>query len=353
MTRDAYFFANGPARLLMSAVIANELYPEHRRHLILLHQYGYRYDALLPALRPEFDRVYHLTIRARHYSPLDQFVNCYCNPYPRLRRFFTRNADVVLFGIRSPVQKFIVRHNRRLGNRIEVFAESLAVDRYFAPAPPRARVREAIIQLFPRAFAFQHDYDRFHVPVPELYQHAPMSAKLHRMFNLYGSPSYRRYAERFTAGIDLEPLRDFTTIFLGQPLSNFEQLLAPAEEERMLAAILGDRRVLVLPHPNERLEPGRDKYRVLPRAVVFRSPVPSEMLLQVLRPATTVTYYSTAGVNYAMANDASTNYFYPIHRSHWRLLSALQSSISNLVVSDEHVIGEDPHVMPRRMGDRA
>jgi len=349
MTEEIVFFVNGPARLLMSCVIANELYPDRTKHLILLEQYGYRYDALLPHTRRMFDRVYAFGVRAHRYSHMDQLLNTYLNPYSRVRRMLVPGQRLILFGLRSPAQKFMIRHSKRLGNPVEVYAESVSVNRYFAPRAPESTWRDLAGRVFTRAFEYQHDYDCFHVLDPNLYADSPNAGKLVRMFNLYGSPSFARYASLLTADLDLSAIATYDEVFLGQPLSDNATFLKPAEEEAMLREIIGDRRVLVLPHPGERLSPGNDKYRVVPNARVFRGGVPSELVLLKLRPTMTHTYYSTAGVNYAMMNAGSVNHFYPIHRSMHAMLRGFARSLPNMRVTDRYVVGDDPYRSPRQL----
>jgi len=342
-----YFYANGLPRLLLSCVLGSELFADRPRHLVLLHQYGYRYDALLPFVRREFDRVYHLRLRARRYSHLDQLLNAYFNPYPRLRRFFAPGGRLALFGLRSPAQKFLVRHNRQLGNGVDVFAESLAVHRYFAP-PPRSPLRRALAGLLPRAFEIQHDYERFFVYEPEIYGDTPHAPRLRRMLDLIGAPSFPRYARHLLG--DHEPRRfgDVDVVLLGQPLSNFDGALAPDAEERLLREMIGDARALVLPHPNERLADGVGKYRVLPNARVAPPGGLSEAWLHALRPRRTMTYFSTASLHYARWNRDSVNQFFPLYRSQHDLLVRLREKLPNLEVSDRFVVADHPFGPPPR-----
>ena len=349
MSEEIVFFANGPARLLMSSVIADELFPDNRKQLILLRQFGYRYDELLPHVHGMFDQVHELHIQSAKYSHLDQLLNSYFNPFPHLRRIFHPGQRLILFGLRSPAQKFMIRMNKRLGNRIDVYAESVSVDRYFAARHKRPAWQAAGARLLSRAFDFQHDYDRFYVLDPSLYDESPHREKIAKMFNLFGSPSFRRYAALLTAHLDLSGLEGYDEVFLGQPLSNFASFLEPREEEEMLREIIADRKVLVLPHPNERLDAGRDKYRVLPNAQVFRGGVPSELVLLKLLPRRASTYYSTAGVNYAMMNPESRNSFYPIHRSMYEMLCRFRQSLPNMSVTDRYLVGDDPYLSPRSL----
>ncbi|MDP3174711.1 MAG: hypothetical protein Q8M88_09790 [Phenylobacterium sp.] len=340
---DVFFYVNGPARLLMSCVIADELFPNHRKHLILLDQFGYRYEGLLPHLADRFERVIRLPLPAERYSHADQFIGTYFNRFPQLRSFLRPDSTVILFGIRSPAQKFMVSYAKRLNCRVEIYAESLAVDRYFTARPSETVVTALGRRLFRRAFDYQHDYDVFYVPDPDVYQDSPWRSKLAKMFDLYGAPSFRRYAELLTREVDLTGLDLYDTVLLGQPLSNYETFLTPSQEEAMLQTMIGERAVLVLPHPNERLDPGRDKYRVLPNAKVLKGEIPSELLLLALYPKETITFYSTASVNYAMMNKSSVNLFYPIHKTKFDMLCRFQRSLPNMVVSSDFLISHDPY----------
>lgn len=352
MKEDVYFYVNGPARLLQASVIAEELYPDHRKHLILLHQFGYTYDALLPHVQHQFSRTFHVRIKGNTYSAVDQVLRTYFHRDPALRKFFQPGSRVILFGLSSPTQKLIIRHNKRIGNTVDIYAESLSVNRFFVEPPPAPWWRLLIRHTLSRAFLYQHDYDTFYVIDPSLYDGSPNRHKLRAMFDLYGSRSFERYAGLLTQDIDISGLDDYEMVFLGQPLSNGTKYLEPAEEEHLLGEIIGDRRALILPHPVEELSPGQDKYRALRHSRVFRGGVPSELLLLRLRPAVTATYYSTAAVNYAMMNRRSMNYFYPIHRSVFQMLTEFGRALPNIVVSDAHLIGEDPYVSPRSLTQR-
>lgn len=343
---DVFFYVNGTPRLLMSCVIAEELYPHHRKHLILLHQYGYTYHELLPHVRDMFERVYHLHVRADKYTHLDQLLNSYLNPYPGLRRFFHGGAEVVLFGIRSPVQKFIVRYNKALGNTVNVYAESLSVDRYFAPRPDAGLASRLARRVFPRAFAFQHDYDVFYVLNREMYRESPHFPKLATMFDLYGSATMRRYSALLTQSMDLDELRSFDLVFFGQPLSSpRNNFLTLDEEKTLLQRILGGRRVLILPHPGETGDQ-EEKYRVLPEARFLRTAVPNDILLPALRPPETMTCFSTIGITYAAMNPQSVNRFFPIHRSRYEMLQRYRRFIPNMEICDTFIRSEDPYESP-------
>lgn len=337
------FYVNGPARLLMACVIGDEVFPDARKSLILLHQYGYRYDALLPHVRDGFDQIFEVHERVRRYSHADQFQNTYFNCYRVLDDALRPGSTLVQFGLRSPVQKHLIRRAKSLNARVEIYAEGVAIERYFQPHDTDGVVRGALRRLMPRAFDYQHDYDVFYMLNPDLYAASPHHDKLATMFDLYGSDSFRRYAALLTRGVDLSEAQGYDTVLLGQPLSPLEgRDNAAAEEERLLAEIVGDRRILVLPHPVERTQGGLGKYRVLPGAKVFSTGVPSEFLLLGLRPAVTITYASNAAINYAMMNKTSVNYFYPVFRSHYDMLLKHQRSLSNIVVSGDYALHDYP-----------
>jgi hypothetical protein len=351
-SENVYFYVNGVARLLMSCVIAQEVYPKHRKYLVLLHQYGYTYDSLLPHVRDQFAGIYDLRGGAARYSHADQFLNTYFNRYSGLREFFQPRSDVIVFGIRSPQQKFVVRHNKAIGNVVKVYAESLATDRYFSPRKGESKLRWAARKVFSRAFDYQHDYDAFYVVNREMYRESPWYPKIQTMLNLYDTPTFALYAKLLTEHVDLSAVSDYDTVFFGQPLSNFDGTVDRTSEEAMLQKIVGDRRVLVLPHPNEQLD-GGNKYDVLPNARIFRNNgAPNDLLLMRLRPKYTITYSSTIGLNYATMNTQSTNYFYPLHRSRVDLLQRYKRFIPNIEVNTDLVIGDDPYA-PRSLATKS
>lgn len=323
----------------MACAIADEYYPTHRKYLILLHQHSYNYDAVLSKVRDKFTGVLDLRIPTRKYSHLLHFWRVYFNRYVLLRRFFIPNSEVVLFHIGSPVQKFIMRYNKKLGNSIKVFAESLAIDRCFVPSRNTGIVARLGSRLFPRAFEYQHDYDTFYVLIKEIYADTPYAEKLRPISGLYRSQSFAHYGKILTSHLPLDELAGYDTVFFGQPLSNFDNVISRAEEERMLRKILGDRKTLILPHPNERLD-GDNKYTQFKNARVFRSGVPNELLLLRLRPSVTMTYFSTIGVNYAVTNVDSVNYFYPIDKARLQMLQKYARHVGNMRV-DERFVGPD------------
>ncbi len=333
---NVFFYVNGVPRLIMACAIADEYYPNCRKYLILLHQFGYEYDAVLPAVRDKFVAILDLRIGTRKYSDVYQFVNTYLNPYLSLRRFFTGKSEVVLFDISSPVQKFIVRHNKALGNAVKVYAESLAIDRIFAPSKRNGLLPRIGRRLFARAFAYQHDYDVLHVHIKGIYEDSPHIGKLKPITDLYRSESFAHYARLLTAHLPMDELVDYDTIFFGQPLSNFDDIMSRDDEERMLHDILGERKTLILPHPNEIL--GEDnKYTRFKHARVFRSGIPNELLLLRLRPKVTMTYFSTIGINYAVANAESMNYFYPIDAPRLQMLQRYARHLPNITVDQRFV----------------
>ena len=141
----------------------------------------------------------------------------------------------------------------------------------------------------------------------------------------------------------MSQIEGYDAVLLGQPLGPLgspEEIRA--KEQQMLLKIVGDRRVLVLPHPVELANGELDKYCVLPNAKLFSTGVPSELLMLRLKPATTFTYASNAAINYAMMNPRSKNYFYPVYRSRLSMLRTLQKSLPNVIVSDEYAEHDYP-----------
>lgn len=333
---NVFFYVNGLPRLIMACAIADEYFAGCRRHLILLNQHGYRYDALLPKVRHNFSEVLQFRVSYNSYSHWRQFFHTYLDPFPSLRGFFKPDSTVVLFDISSPVQKFIVRRNKRLGNRVVVFAESLAVDRCFVGPDGSDKWRGIARMLLPRAFAYQHDYDVFYVHNTAIYENTPYISKLRPIAGLYQSASFARYATLLTAELPIEKLQEHDCVFLGQPLSNFDAVLDRAEEESMLHDIIGKRRALILPHPNERLEEN-NKYSGLKGSWVFRSGLPNELLLLRLRPKLTMTFASTMGINYASMVPDSKNIFYPISSEQLNLLRRYAAHLPNVEVDDRFI----------------
>ena len=334
--KNVFFYANGVPRLVMACAIADEYYPNCRKYLILLYQHGYNYDAVLPAVRDKFTAVLDLRLPTRKYSDVHHFLNTYFNPYLSLRRFFTCDSEVVLFQLSTPVQKFIIRHNKALGNVVKIYAESLSIDRCFAPSKRTGLMARMGRRLFPRAFAFQHDYDILYVHIKGIYKDSPHAEKLEPISALYQSESFGRYAKVMTTHLPMDELADYDTVFFGQPLSNFDNVMSREEEERMLQEILGERKTLILPHPNEILD-GDNKYTRFKNARVFRSGIPNELLLMRLRPRVTMTYFSTIGINYAVTNAGSMNYFYPTDSARLRMLQKYAQHLPNITVSERFV----------------
>jgi hypothetical protein len=155
------------------------------------------------------------------------------------------------------------------------------------------------------------------------------------MFDLYGSASFRKYVGMLTSDMDLKEIAGFDAVFFGQPLSS-EGVVTRAEEEAMLREIIGERRVLILPHPNESLQ-AENKYSVVRNGRVFHAKVPNDLLLLALRPRVTMTFASTIGISYAMMNPESTNSFFPTHRSLYDMLCRYQRTLKNIVVSNQFV----------------
>ena len=334
MFKSASFYVNGPARLLMAAIIAEEYYPDEPKTLILLDQFGYDYNGLLPHVESLFDRIVFIKGYERRYSHLAQFVGTYGRRYTELSNVFGSDEHAVLFGLRSPIQKHIIQKNRELGNTIDIFAESIAVDRYFdngfdTETLPRKMAR----RLMARAFDYQHDYDRFFMHVPELYSDSPHAPKFRKMPQLFQTPAAAKYAEILLHGIDLSALEGYDTVFFGQPLSNHERFMSPAQEEEILRQIVGDRKVLVMPHPNERLEP-RNKYDVLPNAYVVPAGMPNFLICQRLELRHTITYSSTIGIDYALSRPNSENLFYPVMTNALNVLKQYARHVPNIKVKD-------------------
>lgn len=335
--RHVVFFVNGPARLLMTCVIADEKFADARKSLILLDQFGYDYEKLLPFVRENFDQVLVAREKAHQYSHINQFRNVYFNRYPALDCALHPHSTLVQFGLRSPIHKHLIRRAKSIGARVEIYAEGVANDRYFLPKRNESLLATVTRRVFRRAFDLQHDYDIFYLLDPDIYSETPYRAKLAQMFDLYGSDAFRHYSALMTSDIDLSQVEGYDTVLLGQPI---QHLVSPDEvrtqEARILINIVGNRRVLILPHPAEMSDGGLDKYRVLPNAEIFSTGVPSELLLMGLRPTSTITYASTAAVNYAMMNPASENFFYPVHRSRLSILQRFQQSLPNMIVSGEY-----------------
>lgn len=335
------FFVNGPARLLRACIIAEAFFPDVPASLILLDQFGYNYDRLLPHVRQRFERVHSFHGSERSYSHLGQFAGTYLRSYGELKSCFAPNGHVVLFGLRSPVQKVIIRHNRRLGNRIDVYAESIMVDRYLDGRFERDHpVKKLLRRWMAEAFDYQHDYDRFFVHVPELFADAPQFERFRKMPRLFQLPCARKYIDLLVDETQLDGLDAFDTVFMGQPLSNFDGVISPQAEEGILRRIVGDRPVLVLPHPNERLD-RHDKYAVLTNARVLPPGLPNDLICHRLRPATTITYASTMGIEYALSNPDSENYFYPVLPPTLTLLRRYEKHVPNMVVRGDCLLPRD------------
>jgi len=328
-SNNVYFYVNGIPRLVMACVIAAEAYPDARKHLILLHQHDYRYDEILPAISGEFESIFPLHVPTRKYSHWRQFIDVYLGPHTELQDAFEPGSDVVLFDISSPLQKFIVRHNRSLGNRVTIYAESLVVDRCFLEPDASEWGRRIARAVFPRAYAYQHDYEVFYVLNPSIYATSPHATKLKSLAPLYRAASFSRYARLLTAHMPLDDLEGYELVFFGQPLSDRDKLVTRRKEQQMLADIFAGRRTLVLPHPREILGDG-DKYSALRNATVFRSGLPNELLLLRLRPKSTATFASTIGIAYAATNPDSANEFYPPDERRLRMVRGNAAALANV-----------------------
>lgn len=186
---------------------------------------------------------------------------------------------------------------------------------------------------------YQRDYDYFYLFCKEVYADSPYSEKNDQMFDLFGSSSFYKYAEQLTAHLKLDALEQYDTVLFGQPLSNFDNVMKRSDEEEILRDIIGDRKVLVLPHPNEIL--GADnKYQVLPNATVLIANVPSDLITALLKPRKTITFSSTIGITYALSNPKTTNHFFPIYGSQATMLFRYQQYIPNIIIDESHVIAE-------------
>lgn len=332
MVGHVVFYANGPARLMRSCIIADAFYPNAERTLILLRQFGYDYDAILPRVRDEFSEIIELRQAARRYSHVDQFIGTYLSRFPQLRPAFRPDAHAVVFGFRSPVQKRIVREMKALGATVDIYAESIMMDRYLFPRKEHAAKR-ALRRLLADAFDYQHDYDRFFVRTPEIYAGSPWRDKLVEMPPLLALPSAARYADLLLDGLDLDELRRYDRVYFGQPISELFDDYSQADEEAMLRRMLGDEPVLVLPHPQERLG-GENKYAALPGARVLPAGLPNDLICIRLKPTTTLTFASTIAIDYALANPGSVNLFHPLDRASRALLERFAPHVPNMRIAD-------------------
>lgn len=338
-SNQVVFYVNGPPRLLLAALIAAELYPAHSCSVILLKQFGYDYSALLPYVADHFDEIHQLSITTRRYSHLDQFLKTYFARYNRLRGWVPEQAEMVLFGLRSPVEKFLIRHSRSLGNRVSVYAGSLDIERYFEGWAGDSWLRGVMRRCFARAFDYQHDYDDFFVLEPELYRASPLFGRLSKLPDLYSSPTLRRIGDRAQLDLGLNELIGAPLVFFGQPVSGSDSLLTQKQEESLLQRIFAGRTAVVLPHPNE-LPPASgeaDKYSGLVGARVIRSGLPNELLLRCFRPQQAATYFSTIGVTFALRNPQVPVHFYPLRIKQLRSLERYRLLLPNMVLHDDHV----------------
>lgn len=153
------------------------------------------------------------------------------------------------------------------------------------------------------------------------------------MPQLFQTRAAAKYADVLLQGIDLSALEEYDTVFFGQPLSNHERFMSPEQEEEILRQILGDRKVLVMPHPNERLDV-RNKYDVLPNAYVVPLGMPNFLICQRLELRHTITYSSTIGIDYALSRPDSENLFYPVMTSALNVLKRYVRHVPNIEVRD-------------------
>jgi hypothetical protein len=333
---EVFFYVNGSPRLLLAALAAGEVYEGRPCSLILLEQYGYDYSVLLPYVEARFDRVLRLPVSTQRYSHFDQFWRTYFARNSSLRDFFHPNSEVVLFGLRSPIEKFIVRHNKALGNHVSVYAGSLDIERYFSGHAGDSLLRSGLRRLAAQAFDYQHDYDEFFVLDPELYRGSAAEGRLRHLPDLYRSSTMQRLGNRIVADLGLDEVGTVNEVFFGQPLSNGSGVLSSQAEESLLTEILGDRPVLVLPHPNEVLV-GDGKYAVLPKARVLRSGLPNELLLAALQPRRASTYSSTIAITYALMNREAEVHCYPVTTAQLSLLDRYRKSLPHVVMHEEYV----------------
>lgn len=333
------FFANGAPRLVLAAALAGEEYRNHTKHLILLNQYGYCYDDVLPRVRSQFDRISEIALTQTHYSHQSQFYQTYLKSYRDVNKLISPGDNLVMFGIRSPLQKQLLKQIKRYGGEVDIYAESLAIERYFTPKSDDNIVVRLLRRLFAQAFSYQHDYDRFFVYFPDRYKASPEYEKLREMPDIFSKGEFMRLAKDFfseSAGLE-QQLDSFDSCFFGQPLSNFDGLISKQVEVSMLRKILNDRKVLVLPHPNEVL--GVDnKYSHLPNAKLLECDIPNDFILTQWRPARTFTYGSTIGLTYALHNPDSKNFFYPVFESQYHELNSYKQYLSNIEVSNEFIV---------------
>lgn len=327
------FYVNGPARLLMAAIIKDEFYPEAQATLVLLDQYKYKYDQLLPFVEKQFDQIVVLKIPVPKNTIFTDFSFTYLQRHRNLQNLVDQSDRTILFDLRSPVQKTLARYSVAAGHPVDVYAESIAVSRTL-DQPLRDRIDIGLYRrLFPKAYGIPHVYDRFFVHVPEAFSGSPWASKIERMTPLLTLPAGQKYVDLILRDVDLSLYQGFDTVFFGQPLSNFDGMMSQAEEEALLLKILGDRRVLILPHPGEQLGEN-NKYRVL-NALVMPQGLPNTLIIEKLRPKTTLTYSSTIGLEYAVIHPETSSQFYPVTAPSLALLHRYQPHVPGMKVHSD------------------
>lgn len=169
--------------------------------------------------------------------------------------------------------------------------------------------------------------------MPELYSASPHAPKFRKMPRLFQMPSAAKYADIPLRDIDLSALEGYDTVFFGQPRSIHERFISPEKEAEILRQILGERKVLIMLYPNERLTP-RNKYKVLPNAYVLPAGMPNLLICQRLEQRHTITYSSTIGIDYALSRPESENLFFPVLTKSLYALEGYARHIPNIEVRD-------------------
>lgn len=337
------FFVNGPPRLVLATALAGDDYRDYEKHLILLNQFGYRYDHILPHVGNLFDRVSEISLPQKRYSHISHFYQTYLKSYKAVDKLIHPGDNLVMFGIRSPMQKHLLKRVKSHGGEVSIYAESLAIERYFSAKDDNPLVG-LLRRIFSSAFSYQHDYDRFFVYFPERYSASPWFDKLREMPDIYQKSEFKRLSREFLRRSPevLQSLGSSDCCFFGQPLSNFDGLMELENEVSMLKKIMGNKKALVLPHPNEVLGEG-DKYSHLSNLDVINCDIPNDFILTKWRPSRTYTYGSTIGLTYALHNPDSKNYFYPVFNSQFLELSKYKQFLNNIEVSSEFVFRPDQY----------
>lgn len=325
------FYINGPARLLMAAIIRKEFFADQKATAVLLDQFNYSYDALLNDVSDSFDEVIHLKVPVRKNTVGSDI---YLTHFWRNRYLRTLAGDadtLVLFDIRSPIQKKLARYSKSAGNGVDIYAESIAVTRTLDPRPAEKLPRRVFRQCFSDALEIPHVYDRFFVHVPGIFDGSEHSAKIRQLPPLLRLPAGQNIVERLLSGTDLEPFADFDTVFFGQPLSNGDGLISREEEESILVDMIGDQRVLIMPHPNEVLQKD-NKYNALPNARLLPPGYPNALVLEQIRPRKTITYSSTLAIEYAILHPETHSEFYPVTGRMFDMLNRYEPHFPTMTV---------------------